>query len=91
MEKRLHKKEGESLTIPLPFNSMLFSQEYLLIFCPVRHNRWIDYLSATGAFPGIKRADKIIKLLCIHPASAFWTLHIGPLLTEIKSIVAIKE
>jgi hypothetical protein len=41
----------------------------------VSQNGRIKQLPATGAFPGIKGADKIIEFLSEHSALAAWTLH----------------
>jgi hypothetical protein len=38
----------------------------------------IQHLSTTGAFPGIKGTDKVIKLLGEHAALTTWTLHSNP-------------
>jgi hypothetical protein len=43
--------------------------------------RRIHKLSATGAFPSIKRTDKIIKLLYEHSAFTSWTVHNFPRLS----------
>jgi hypothetical protein len=45
---------------------------------PVRQNGRIEHLSATGALPGVKGADKIIKFLSEHSALAAWTMHGNP-------------
>jgi hypothetical protein len=45
---------------------------------PVGQNGRIKHLSAAGALPGIKSADKIIKFLSKHSALAAWTLHSNP-------------
>jgi hypothetical protein len=45
---------------------------------PVGQNGRIKHLSATGALPGIKSADKIIEFFSEHSALAAWTLHGNP-------------
>jgi hypothetical protein len=44
----------------------------------VGEDRRIQYLSAAGAFPGIKGTDEVIKFLSEHTALAAWTLHGNP-------------
>jgi hypothetical protein len=42
---------------------------------PIGKNGGIQQFSTAGAFPGIKRANKIIKLLSEHATFATWTMH----------------
>jgi hypothetical protein len=51
---------------------------------PIGKNGGVQQFSAAGAFPGIKRTDKIIKFLCEHTAFATWTMHGTPPATGIK-------
>lgn len=37
----------------------------------------VNHLTATATLPGIERTDKIIILLGVHLAFAFWTFHDG--------------
>jgi hypothetical protein len=50
---------------------------------PIGKNGGIKQFSTAGAFPGIKRTDKIIKLLSEHATFATWTMHGIPPATEI--------
>lgn len=49
-----------------------------MIPAPIGKNDRIDQLPATGAFPRIKRAHKVVILFCKHSSSALWTLHDNP-------------
>jgi hypothetical protein len=42
---------------------------------PVGKNGGIQHFSTACTLPGIKRTDKIIKLLSEHAAFATWTMH----------------
>ncbi len=44
----------------------------------VGEDRRVQQFPTAGAFPGIKRTDKVIKLLSKHTALAAWTLHGNP-------------
>ena len=48
------------------------------IFDPVGQNSGIEQFTAAGAFPGIKRSDKVVILLSEHSPSTLWTLHNNP-------------
>lgn len=54
------------------------SELEIIVFGPVCENGGIQKLSAAGAFPRVKRTDKIIELLRKHPALAAWTMHKSP-------------
>jgi hypothetical protein len=50
----------------------------VIIPCPIGENGGIQQFSTAGAFPGIERANKIIKLLSEHATFATWTMHGKP-------------
>jgi hypothetical protein len=45
------------------------------ISCPIGNYSGIKQLATARAFPGIERADKVIKFFSEHTAFAAWTVH----------------
>lgn len=71
------QKKGPRNQAPLNKNSYIYrsSDKGVIIPGPIGKYGGIQQLTTTGAFPGIERSDKIIKLLGKHTASATWTVH----------------
>jgi hypothetical protein len=55
----------------------------LIILGPIGEDGGIEQFATGAAFPGVEGTDEIVILLCVHPASAFWTFH-GSLLYRIE-------
>lgn len=60
----------------------------IVISGPIGKNGGIQQFSAAGAFPGVERTDKIVKLLGKHATFTTWTMHGIPPDYRNKSIQA---
>jgi hypothetical protein len=50
----------------------------IIVFSSVGQNGGVQKFTTAGAFPGIKRADEVIKFFGKHAAFATWTMHTIP-------------
>jgi len=75
LDKR--KKAGESLSGLRVIGNQVLSNKVIIVSRAVSQDCGVYDLSAGAALPGIKRPHEIVKFLCIHPAFAFRTFHVG--------------